>query len=153
MLLYVNTDFLEWGIMIFKKQRTCIWTFWSGERSFMWTKFLRWLNDCIVTKCPSISVTISFSMYLDYCIVLFTICCFLVLLDWKFALCSAALWFFVHYDAAGIQVEEFNEIKQCYPHGFHGVHRYGRPIYIERIEMINLTKLHENIKKKTRRDN
>ncbi|KAK2974978.1 hypothetical protein RJ640_012844, partial [Escallonia rubra] len=37
--------------------------------------------------------------------------------------------------------EEYEEVKRCYPHGFHGVDRYGRPLYIERIGMVNLDAL------------
>ncbi|PIA35675.1 hypothetical protein AQUCO_03500194v1 [Aquilegia coerulea] len=37
--------------------------------------------------------------------------------------------------------EEYTEVKRCYPHGFHGVDRYGRPLYIERIGMIDLSSL------------
>ncbi|KAL6871474.1 hypothetical protein ACP4OV_014303 [Aristida adscensionis] len=43
--------------------------------------------------------------------------------------------------AKDFKFEEHDAVKRCYPHGFHGVDRFGRPLYIERIGLVDLSKL------------
>ncbi|CAI0413287.1 unnamed protein product [Linum tenue] len=45
--------------------------------------------------------------------------------------------------AKEFKFEEVGEVKNCYPHGFHGVDRVGRPVYIERLGMVNMDALLE----------
>ncbi|KAL5198365.1 hypothetical protein ABZP36_001877 [Zizania latifolia] len=43
--------------------------------------------------------------------------------------------------AKDFKFDEYNAVKICYPHGFHGVDRFGRPLYIERIGLVDVSKL------------
>ncbi|XP_039682609.1 phosphatidylinositol/phosphatidylcholine transfer protein SFH11 [Medicago truncatula] len=52
-------------------------------------------------------------------------------------------WYNRLYTATGQEFKfpEYTEVKKCYPHGFHGVDKCGRSVYIERIGMIDVNKL------------
>ena len=39
--------------------------------------------------------------------------------------------------------EEREAVQEVYPHGYHGVDKLGRPVYIERFGVLNVTKLFE----------
>ena len=40
--------------------------------------------------------------------------------------------------------DELDTVKKIYPHGYHGIDKQGRPVYIERFGVLNVPKLFEN---------
>ncbi|XP_039141538.1 phosphatidylinositol/phosphatidylcholine transfer protein SFH11-like isoform X1 [Dioscorea cayenensis subsp. rotundata] len=62
----------------------------------------------------------------------------------KEALLSMLKWrkeFGVDAIAKDFKLNEYEKVKKYYPHGFHGVDRNGRPVYIERTGMVELMAL------------
>ncbi|XP_074268819.1 phosphatidylinositol/phosphatidylcholine transfer protein SFH11-like [Silene latifolia] len=49
--------------------------------------------------------------------------------------------FGVYKLAKEFEFEEYGEVQRSYPHGFHGVDKCGRPVYIERIGALDLETL------------
>jgi hypothetical protein len=47
----------------------------------------------------------------------------------------------VVYMVQDFKFEEYDAVKRCYPHGFHGVDKCGRPLHIEPIGLVDLSKL------------
>ncbi|KAH9607134.1 hypothetical protein KSS87_005062 [Heliosperma pusillum] len=56
--------------------------------------------------------------------------------------------FGVYQLAKEFEFKEYDEVQRSYPHGFHGVDKCGRPVYIERIGALDL----ETLLKKTTLD-
>jgi len=129
------SGFSEWETLIFRKQRTHMWIISSGVRNMGLMQFQRWRPNLFVTI-----HRLTFKSNLPFKFDLHRI------LDLNKARLlplsvNSSRDSFVWNSLQELKFEEHAEVKKCYPHGYHGVDRYGRPIYIERIGMVDINSL------------
>ncbi|KAK4481452.1 hypothetical protein RD792_012346 [Penstemon davidsonii] len=95
----------------------------TEKAKLMWADMLQWRKD--------------FAIVMDlYC----QNNCYLLTWVPKFCLIDLNC-FWYSYLTQDFDFEELNEVQHYYPHGYHGVDKDGRPVYIERLGSINVDML------------